>query len=138
MTRDFGNTANTPRQHGATEHSTPPCDLDAVRLYRLGRVREALAARDLVGIILYEEAHGPCLITSVFAGRAGPVMRDERTWAQLIHAAARVLCPAIFGNLSLGVEVAAEECEIVIVDCDVSAVREHGREGDRTTRPHLI
>ena len=47
----------------------------------------------LVGIILYEEAHGPCLITSVLAGRAGPVMRDERTWAQVIHAAARVLRP---------------------------------------------
>ena len=36
------------------EHSVPPCDLDAVRLYRLGRVREALAARDLAGIVLYD------------------------------------------------------------------------------------
>ena len=42
------------RQHGAMEHSTPPCDLDAVRLYRLGRVRAALAERDLAGILLYD------------------------------------------------------------------------------------
>lgn len=48
---DSGNTA---RQHGAMEHSTPPGDLDEVRLYRLGRVREALAARDLAGILLYD------------------------------------------------------------------------------------
>ena len=45
---------NTARQHGAMEHTIPPCDLDAVRLYRLARVREALAARDLAGIILYD------------------------------------------------------------------------------------
>ena len=48
---DSGNTA---RQHGAMEHSTAPGDLDEVRLYRLGRVREALAARDLAGILLYD------------------------------------------------------------------------------------
>ena len=54
MTREAGSAASAPCQHGATEHSTPPCDLDAVRLYRLGRVREALAARDLAGIILYD------------------------------------------------------------------------------------
>ena len=46
--------ANMARQHGAMEHSTPPTDLDAVRLYRLGRVRAALAERDLAGIILYD------------------------------------------------------------------------------------
>ena len=45
---------NTARQHGAMEHTIPPCDLDEVRRYRLGRVREALAARDLAGIILYD------------------------------------------------------------------------------------
>ena len=45
---------NTARQHGAMEHTIPPCDLDAVRRYRLARVREALAARDLAGIILYD------------------------------------------------------------------------------------
>ena len=42
------------RQHGAMEHTTPPCDLDEVRRYRLGRVRAALAARDLAGILLYD------------------------------------------------------------------------------------
>ncbi|CAI8036069.1 Dimethylsulfonioproprionate lyase DddP [Geodia barretti] len=36
------------------EHTIPPCDLDEVRRYRLARVREALAARDLAGIILYD------------------------------------------------------------------------------------
>ena len=45
---------NTARQHGAMEHTVPPCDLDEVRRYRLARVREALAARDLAGIILYD------------------------------------------------------------------------------------
>ena len=54
MTQASGSTANTPRQHGAMEHSNPPCDLDEMRHYRLGRVREALAARDLAGIILYD------------------------------------------------------------------------------------
>ena len=45
---------NSARQHGAMEHTIPPCDLDDVRRYRLARVREALAARDLAGIILYD------------------------------------------------------------------------------------
>ena len=54
MTQASGGTANTPRQHGAMEHSNPPCDLDEMRRYRLGRVREALAVRDLAGIILYD------------------------------------------------------------------------------------
>ena len=43
------------RQHGAMEYSSPPCDLDEVRRYRLGRVRGALAERDLEGIILYDQ-----------------------------------------------------------------------------------
>ena len=43
------------RQHGAMEYSTPPCDLDRVRRYRLGRVRAALVERDLSGIILYDQ-----------------------------------------------------------------------------------
>ena len=46
---------NAARQHGAMEHSTAPCDLDAVRLYRLGRVRQALVERDLAGIVLYDQ-----------------------------------------------------------------------------------
>ena len=45
------------RQYGAMEHSTPPCDLDEVRRYRLGRVRRALAQRDLAGIILYDQVN---------------------------------------------------------------------------------
>lgn len=37
------------------EYSTPPCDLDEVRRYRLRRVREALIERDLAGINLYDQ-----------------------------------------------------------------------------------
>lgn len=37
------------------EFTTPPTDLDAVRRYRLGRVREALARRDYAGIILFDQ-----------------------------------------------------------------------------------
>ena len=43
------------RQHGAMEYTTPPCDLDKVRLYRLNRVRAELQRRDLSGIILYDQ-----------------------------------------------------------------------------------
>ena len=43
------------RQHGAMDHTTPPCDLDEVRLYRLGRVREQLRQRDLAAIVLYDQ-----------------------------------------------------------------------------------
>jgi len=42
------------RQHGAMEHSESPCDLYEVRRYRLGRIRQALALRDLAGIVLYD------------------------------------------------------------------------------------
>ena len=43
------------RQHGAMDYTTPPTDLDAVRMYRLQRVREALIERDLAGIILWDQ-----------------------------------------------------------------------------------
>lgn len=43
------------RQHGAMEYSEPPTDLDAVRMYRLGRVRQALKDRDYAAIILYDQ-----------------------------------------------------------------------------------
>ncbi|MEQ8666273.1 MAG: Xaa-Pro peptidase family protein [Rhodospirillales bacterium] len=46
--------ANTASQKGAMDYSVPPTDLDAVRLYRLGRVRDALKARDYAAIILYD------------------------------------------------------------------------------------
>ncbi len=45
------------RQHGAMEYSTPPADLEEVRRYRLGRIRLALAERDLAGIILYDQVN---------------------------------------------------------------------------------
>ena len=43
------------RQHGAMEHTDAPCDLDRVRRYRLRRIRESLAQRDLDGIVLYDQ-----------------------------------------------------------------------------------
>ncbi len=43
------------RQHGAMEYSQAPTDLDAVRMYRLGRVREELEKRDYAAIILYDQ-----------------------------------------------------------------------------------
>ncbi len=43
------------RQHWAMEYSQAPTDLDAVRMYRLGRVREELKRRDYAAIILYDQ-----------------------------------------------------------------------------------
>ncbi|TFH50654.1 MAG: aminopeptidase P family protein [Lysobacterales bacterium] len=43
------------RQHGAMEYSQAPTDLDAVRMYRLGRVRAELKKRDYAAIILYDQ-----------------------------------------------------------------------------------
>ncbi len=46
-----------PRQHGAMEFSQPPVDLDAVRLYRLERVRAELRARDIAAILLFDQVN---------------------------------------------------------------------------------
>ncbi len=46
---------NAPRQHGAMEFSQAPVDLDAARLYRLGRIRRELEARDYAGILLFDQ-----------------------------------------------------------------------------------
>lgn len=43
------------RQHGAMEFSEPPTDIDAVRRYRLGRLREQMRARDLAGLLLFDQ-----------------------------------------------------------------------------------
>jgi Xaa-Pro aminopeptidase len=48
---------NAPRQHGAMEYSEAPVDLDLVRLYRLGRIREQLKARDYAGILLFDQVN---------------------------------------------------------------------------------
>ena len=42
-------------QHGAMEGTTPPVDLDKVRLERLGNVRRELAKRDLAGALLFDQ-----------------------------------------------------------------------------------
>ena len=44
-----------PRQHGAMEYSEAPADLNEVRRYRLGRLREQLAARDYGGLLLFDQ-----------------------------------------------------------------------------------
>ena len=41
------------RQHGAMEYSEAPADLDVVRRYRVGRVREKLKELDYAGILLF-------------------------------------------------------------------------------------
>lgn len=47
-------TANVQaRQHGAMEYSVPPVDIDVVRRYRVGRIREKLKALDYAGILLF-------------------------------------------------------------------------------------
>ncbi len=46
---------NRARQHGAMEYSEPPVDLDVVRLYRLGRLRDELRARDCAGLLLFDQ-----------------------------------------------------------------------------------
>ena len=43
------------RQHGAMEFSQPPVDLDTVRWYRLGRVREQLRKFDVAGALLFDQ-----------------------------------------------------------------------------------
>jgi len=43
------------RQHGAMEFSDPPVDLDRVRLYRLGRLREQLKKQDCAGLLLFDQ-----------------------------------------------------------------------------------
>jgi len=47
-------TNNSPVQHGAMDFTDPPTDLDAVRLYRLGRIRAELARHDYAGILLFD------------------------------------------------------------------------------------
>ncbi len=46
--------APTARQHGAMEFSEPPVDLDAVRGYRLARVREQLVRNDYAAALLFD------------------------------------------------------------------------------------
>ncbi len=45
------------RQHGAMEFTVPPVDLDAVRRYRLGRIREQLQRRDVAGALFLNQVN---------------------------------------------------------------------------------
>ena len=45
------------RQHGAMEYTESPVDLDKVRLYRMGRVREQLKRLDYAGILLFDQVN---------------------------------------------------------------------------------
>ena len=49
-----GSRTGAGRQHGAMEFSLPPTDLDAVRLYRLGRLRSEMRKRDVAGLLLFD------------------------------------------------------------------------------------
>jgi Xaa-Pro aminopeptidase len=44
-------------QYGAMEGTTPPVDLDKLRLERLGNIRRALKARDLAGALLFDQVN---------------------------------------------------------------------------------
>lgn len=54
--RQHGAPGNT-RQHGAMEYTEPDTDLDAVRMYRLGRLRQELAARDYGALLLFDQVN---------------------------------------------------------------------------------
>lgn len=43
------------QQHGAMDGIEPPCDLNAVRMYRLDRVRNELSRCNLAGIVLFDQ-----------------------------------------------------------------------------------
>ena len=45
------------RQHGAMEYSRAPTDLDAVRRYRLARIKEKLVQLDYAGILLFDQVN---------------------------------------------------------------------------------
>ena len=47
--------ASMVRQHGAMEYTQAPVDLDVVRLYRLGRLREEMQKADVAGLLLYDQ-----------------------------------------------------------------------------------
>src|SRR6516225_5358101 len=44
-----------PRQHGAMEYSHAPTDLDAVRRYRLDRLRREMRRCDIAGLLLFDQ-----------------------------------------------------------------------------------
>ena len=43
------------RRHGAMEYTEPPVDLDAVRLYRVGRVRAEKERRNSAAVLLFDQ-----------------------------------------------------------------------------------
>ena len=45
------------RQHGAMEYTEAPVDLNKVRLYRVGRIREQLQRLDYAGILLFDQVN---------------------------------------------------------------------------------
>ena len=47
--------ARPARQHGAMEYTTPPVDLDGVRLERLERLRVELRKRDYAGLLMFNQ-----------------------------------------------------------------------------------
>ncbi len=47
--------AGTARQHGAMEYTTPPVDLDGVRLERLERLRVELRKHDYAGLLMFNQ-----------------------------------------------------------------------------------
>lgn len=52
---DLSKSKPAARQHGPMEYSEAPVDLDSVRHYRIGRVRDELKKRDYAGILLFDQ-----------------------------------------------------------------------------------
>jgi len=52
---DLSKSIPAARQHGAMEYADSPVDLDTVRRYRIGRVRDELKRRDYAGILLFDQ-----------------------------------------------------------------------------------
>ncbi len=49
------NQSHKSRQHGAMEYTQAPVELDTVRQYRLGRLRQQMQLADVAGLLLFDQ-----------------------------------------------------------------------------------
>ncbi len=131
----------TVRQHGAMEYTTPPCDLDEVRGYRLARVQEELVRQDLAGIILYDQlntryatdatnmqiwcSHNEARYVYVPANSGAIVFEygGKSLLSEGLPGVERVAKPITFFYMSAGQHV-AERAKVWAVEMD-AIIREH-------------
>ncbi len=93
-------TGHVARQHGAMEYSEPPVELDGVRRYRLGRLRQQMQTQDVAGLLMFDQINTRYATDAtnmqvwcshyetrcVFVGLDGPVVLFD--YANLPHLAA--------------------------------------------------